>query len=403
MKSGFFLFFLVMSTFWLENSLFAQGSGCSQLAVECIDGRNPLTGEPCGNAVTSAVPFLRLVPDARGGSMGDVGIATSTDANSMHYNPAKLAFAKNNFSASTTYTPWMRALGLQDIYMAYLGGYSRIGNRQAIGFGLRYFSLGDIAFTDENGGSLGTGRPNEWEIAAAYARKLSPKISASLAMKFIFSDLASGQFVEDTPIKAGKAGAADLSMLYKTPIGSKSKIFSVGLNLSNIGSKITYTNSIHREFIPANLGIGLGYKNYFDNYNSLTLALDMNKLMVPTPRPCDENGDQIPDFKQLSAIRGLVSSFGDAPGGFSEEIKEITWGLGLEYWYDEQFALRAGYFFEPRSKGNRRYFTAGVGIKYNIFGLNFSYLVPTSNQRNPLDNTLRFSLIFDFSEMEDEE
>lgn len=403
MKSIFLPFLLLSVVFSGKNGLFGQGSACSQIALECVDGRNPVTGEPCGNAVTSAVPFLRIVPDARGGSMGDVGLATSADANSMHYNPAKLAFVKNNFSASTTYTPWMRALGLQDVYMAYLGGYTRLDSRQTLGFGLRYFSLGDIAFTGENGESLGTGRPNEWEISAAYARKLSPKLSASLAAKFIFSDLASGQFVEDTPIKAGKAGAADLSMLYKTPVGGKSKTFSMGLNLSNLGSKITYTNSINREFIPANLGLGFALKNDLDHFNSLTFAVDFNKLMVPTPRACDENGDRIPDFKQVSAIRGVTGSFADAPGGFSEEMKEITVGLGLEYWYDEQFALRTGYFYEARSKGNRRYLTAGLGIKYNIFSLNFSYLVPTSNQRNPLDNTLRFSLIFDFSEMENEE
>jgi hypothetical protein len=404
MSRGFYLPILVSILFWGNSTLFGQPTGhCATLTIECVDGRNPITGEPCGNAVTSAVPFLRIEPEARGAAMGDVGIATSTDANSMNYNPSKLAFADKNFAISTTYTPWMRALGLTDVYMAYLAGYSKIDNRQTIGFGLRYFSLGEINFTDEGGASLGTGNPNEFEATVAYARQLSPKFSAALAGKFIYSNLAAGQFVDATPIKAGKAGAADLSFLYKTPLGSKEKTFSAGLAISNLGSKITYTNSINREFIPANLGLGLNYTNRLDEYNSISFALDLNKLLVPTPRPCDDDGDGIPDFKQISAINGALKSFHDAPGGFKEEIKEITVGFGAEYWYDDQFALRAGYFFEPRSKGNRKYLTVGMGVKYNVVGLNFSYLVPTTNQRNPLDNTLRFTLLFDLNALSADE
>ena len=394
---------LIAILFFEKINLRAQANNCASLSVECVDGRNPITGEPCGNAVTSAVPFLRIEPEARGGGMGDVGLATSTDANSMHYNPAKLGFAEKNFAVSATYTPWMRALGLQDVYLAYLSGYAKIDKRQSVGFAVRYFSLGDINFTNESGESLGTGRPNEFEVSGGYARKLAPKLSASLAAKFIYSNLASGQFVEGTSIKPGKAGAADLSFLYKTPLGSKEKTLSVGLAITNLGSKITYTNSVNKEFLPANLGLGLDYTARLDEFNSLSFAFDLNKLLVPTPRPCDADGDGIPDFKQESPVRGAFLSFGDAPGGFSEEMKEITVGLGAEYWYDDQFAVRAGYFFEPRSKGNRKYFTVGMGVKYNVFGLNFSYLVPTTNQRNPLDNTLRFSLLFDFSAMKADE
>ncbi len=353
--------------------------------------------------MTSAVPFLRIEPEARGGGMGDVGIATSTDANSMHYNPAKLAFAEKNFAVSTTYTPWMRALGLMDVYLAYLSGYTRIDKRQAVGFSVRYFSLGEINFTGENGEPLGTDRPNEFEVSGGYARKLSPKLSASLAAKFIYSNLASGQSVDETPIKPGRAGAADFSFLYKTPVGSKEKTLSVGLAVTNLGSKITYTNSVNREFLPANLGLGVDWTARLDEFNRISFAADFNKLLVPTPRPCDMDGDGIPDFKQESSIRGAVSSFSDAPGGFSEELKEVTTGLGVEYWYDDQFSVRTGYFFEPRSKGNRKYFTVGLGVKYNVLGINFSYLVPTSNQRNPLDNTLRFSLLFDFDAMKADE
>lgn len=395
---------LLITLFFLKKTdLAAQPNQCAGVVIECVDGRHPITGEPCGNAVTSAVPFLRIEPEARGGAMGDVGIATSTDANSMHYNPAKLAFAEKNFAISATYTPWMRALGLNDVYLAYLSGFVRVDKRQSVGFAVRYFSLGAINFTSESGESLGTGRPNEFDLSLGYARKLSPKLSASLAGKFIYSDLASGQFIDGTAIKAGTAGAADLSFLYKTPIGSKEKTLSVGLAVTNLGSKITYTNSVNKEFLPANLGLGLDYTARLDEFNSLTFAFDLNKLLVPTPRPCDEDGDGIIDYKQVSSIRGVFSSFSDAPGKFPEEIKEITLGVGTEYWYDDQFSVRAGYFFEPRSKGNRKYFTVGMGVKYNVFGLNFSYLVPTSNMRNPLDNTLRFSLLFDFDAMQADE
>lgn len=384
-------------------ALNAQGG----LDPKCVDGKNPITGEPCANAVTSAVPFLRIVPDARGGSMGDVGIATSTDPNGMHYNPSKLAFADKKVSISATYTPWMRALGLQDVYLAYLAGYMKLDDLQTIGLGLRYFSLGDIEFTDENGGSLGQGRPNEFEVAGAYTRKLSKKMSAAIGAKFIYSNLANGQILPGgAEIKPGVAGAADFSMTYKTPIkiNKQKSEFTFGAAVSNLGSKITYTNSVNRDYIPTNLGLGFAWKFNLDEYNTLTITSDLNKLLVPTPRPeIDDDGDGTPDYKQYSPIRGVFKSFGDAPGGFSEELKEITVGAGAEYWYDQQFAIRAGYFFEHYSKGNRKYFSVGLGVKYNIFGLNFSYLVPTSNQRNPLDNTLRFSLLFDFDAFSTEE
>lgn len=375
----------------------------SQITPKCINGNNPITGERCANAVTSAVPFLRIVPDARGGAMGDVGIATSADPNGMHYNQSKLAFSDKNISLAATYTPWMRNLGLNDVYLAYLAGYFKIDKFQTAGFGLRYFSLGDIEFTDENGQSLGQGRPNEFEITGAYSRKLTERFSAAVGAKFIYSNLATGRVVEGNEIKPGVAGAADISFTYKAPIeiNNVKNELTIGGVLSNLGSKITYTNSINRDYIPSNLGIGAAWKVNLDEYNTLTFTTDFNKLLVPTPRPeIDEDGDDIPDYKQFSSVRGVFKSFGDAPGGFSEELKEITLGAGLEYWYDDQFAVRTGYFYEHYSKGNRKYFSVGLGVKYNVFGLNFSYLVPTTNQRNPLDNTLRFSLLFDFEAFE---
>lgn len=372
---------------------------------KCVNGYDPITGERCANAVTSAVPFLRITPDARGGGMGDVGIATSADPNGMHYNQSKLAFADERMAFSATYTPWMRNLGLQDVYLAYLSGFFKPNELQAVGFGLRYFSLGDIQFTDENGQSLGEGNPNEFEVVGSYSRKLSENFSAALGAKFIYSNLASGQRVEGTEIKAGTAFAADLSMTYFTPleIGDSEHELTIGMAASNIGSKITYTNSVNRDYIPANLGLGIGWKFKFDDYNSLTLSTDFNKLMVPTPRPeIDNDGNDIPDYKEYSVVQSIFKSFSDAPGGFSEELKEITIGGGVEYWYADQFSVRTGYFYEHYSKGNRKYFSAGLGIKYNVFGINLSYLIPTTNQRNPLDNTLRFSLLFDFAAIEEE-
>ncbi|MBU6343374.1 MAG: type IX secretion system outer membrane channel protein PorV [Bacteroidetes bacterium] len=385
---------------------FIAGPLLEAQTIRCVNGKDVTTGEPCSNAVTSAVPFLRITPDARGGALGDAGIATSADPNGMHFNQSKLAFADKKVALSATYTPWMRNLGLNDVYLAYLSGYVKIDKFQAIGFGLRYFSLGNIDFTDENGQSLGTGSPNEFEVTGAYSRKLSEKFSAGIGAKFIYSNLATGRIVEGNEIKPGIAGAADISFTYKTPlkiIPQKSDL-TVGLAISNLGSKITYTNSVNRDFLPTNLGLGFAWRVNLDQFNTLTITSDLNKLLVPTPRPdIDEDGNGRADYRELSPIRGVFKSFGDAPGGISEEWKEVTKSFGLEYWYDDQFAVRTGYFYENRSKGNRHYFTVGIGVKYSIFGLNFSYLVPTTNNRNPLDNTLRFSLLFDFDALESEE
>ncbi|MCB0642519.1 MAG: type IX secretion system outer membrane channel protein PorV [Phaeodactylibacter sp.] len=365
-------------------------------------------GEPCPNTIITAVPFLRIVSDARSGAMGDVGIAISPDANAMHFNDAKLIQTDKDLGISATYTPWLRALGLTDVYLAYLTGYYKFNDLQAVGLGLRYFSLGEINFTDINGEPLGNGRPNEFEVKASYSRKLSDNFSAAVGAKFIYSNLASGQTVNGTNITSGTAGAADVSLFYTTPVklNSMDTRLNLGLAITNIGSKITYTNAANneRDFIPTNLGIGAAWELMIDDYNSITLAADVNKLLVPTPcfEDCDQDQTGIPDWKEESPISGIFTSFGDAPGGFSEEFKELMYSVGLEYWYDKQFAVRAGYYSEHQIKGNRKFFTVGLGLKYQIFGLNFSYLVPTTNQRNPLDNTLRFSLLFDFGAFDGE-
>ena len=365
----------------------------NDLNAQCFKGPDgalvDAAGQPCVNTIVTAVPFLRIVSDARSGAMGDVGLAISADPNAMQHNAAKLAFTEQNLAVSATYTPWLQALGLSDVYLANINGFKQIDDLSTVGFGLKYFSLGEIQFTDENGQPLGNGNPNEFEISGAYARKMNDNLSASITGKFIYSNLAAGQNVGGEDITAGTAFAADIGLLYKLPSSNDNQM-SIGLALSNIGSKISYTSTVSKEFLPANIGLGFAYELNPNQSNRLTLALDINKLMVPTPDPED------PERREKSPIAGIFSSFGDAPGGFSEELQELMFSIGAEYWYDEQFAVRAGYYSEHALKGNRKYFTAGLGIKYNVFGLNFSYLVPTSSQRNPLDNTLRFTLLFDF-------
>jgi hypothetical protein len=364
-----------------------------------------VSGQPCVNTIVTAVPFLRITPDARGGAMGDAGIAVSPDPNAMHFNASKLAFAESDMAISATYTPWLRSLGLNDVYLAYLAGFYKLDDLQALGFSMRYFSLGSIQFTDENGEPLNTGRPNEFEIALAYSRMLAERFSAALTGKFIYSNLAAGQTVPGgETIEVGIAGAADISLTYQAPVklGGAESNLNFGLALTNIGSKITYTRSTVKDFLPTNFGLGAAWNIDFDQYNRLTFTADVNKLMVPTPCQgdnCDESPQNgIPDYKEQSPISGIFSSWSDAPEGFGEELKELMFSFGAEYWYDRQFAVRAGYFSEHQQKGGRQYMTVGLGLKYNIFGLNFSYLVPTTNQRNPLDNTLRFSLLFDFGQ-----
>ena len=382
--------------------------------AQCFVGQDGnlynLDDTPCTNTVVTAVPFLRIVADARSGGMGDVGLGLSADPNAMHFNASKLVFAEQEVGVSATYTPWLRSLGLTDVYLAYLTGYVKVDEFQTLGMGLRYFSLGSIQFTDTEGQELLTGRPNEFEVAFAYARKLSDKLSAGITGKFIYSNLAAGQQLEGgETISAGVGGAADISFTYKTPIKTRNgdSDLTVALALTNIGSKITYTKSIDRDFIPANFGLGAAWTLNLDDFNTLTFAADINKLMVPTPCPTGTDCDVAPqdgrlDYKQQSSVSGIFSSFSDAPEGFNEELRELQYSVGAEYWYDKQFAVRAGYFHEHVQKGNRKFFTVGLGLKYNIFGMNFSYLVPTTNQRNPLDNTLRFSLLFDFGAFESE-
>lgn len=373
----------------------------------CVIDNN---GVCISNTLLTAVPFLRITPDARSGAMGDVGIALDPNSNAVHFNASSLVFAKEQSGFSFTYTPWLTNLNLDDIFLLYISGYYKIDENSVLGGGIRYFSLGDIDFTDDRGGSLGVGRPREGEFTIAYGRKLGDKLSASLSGKYIFSNLASGQQINGLDINTAQAFAADLGINYrtKTNMGGYKGEWSYGLALTNIGSKVSYTtDNIVRDFIPANFGLGTALKLELDQYNTLTFGLDFNKLLVPSPiarfttegenPEYDKNENGIADYREKSLFSGMLGSFGDAQGGVREELREVAISFGAEYWYDKQFAFRGGYYWESAEKGNRRYFTVGAGIKYNVFGIDLSYLIPTSVIPNPLDNTLRFSLLFDFS------
>ncbi len=349
------------------------------------------------NVVTTAVPFLRISPDARSGGMGDVGVATTPDANSPFWNQAKIPFAQSKAAIGVTYTPWLKSLNLNDVYLASVAGYYQLDDLQAVSGSMRYFSLGNIQFTDALGNDLNTFRPREFAIDAGYSRKLSDKLGIGIALRYISSNLASGQSVNGNTYKTGSAVAADLSVFHD---GTASSASGSGLNwgvaISNLGSKISYTNDAsQKDFIPANLGLGIAYIKAFDENNKVTFGLDVHKLLVPTP-PLGTDSTGLANYHSTGVVSSWFKSFGDAPGGFSEEIKEFQVSLGVEYWYNNQFALRTGYFYEAPTKGDRRYFTVGAGLNYNMFGLNFSYLIPSGSgvNRNPLANTIRFSLIF---------
>jgi hypothetical protein len=352
------------------------------------------------NVVTTAVPFLRISPDARSGGMGDVGIATSPDANSVFWNRAKLPFAQSKAAIGVSYTPWLKGLGLTDVYLASLSGYYQLNENETISSSLRYFSLGNIQFTDQNGMDLNSFRPREFGFDVGYSRKLSDKLGLGIALRYINSSLASGAYGGVT-YKPGSAVAGDISIFSNGTGGDPNASgFNWGISLHNLGSKISYTNdATQKDYIPANLGIGVAYIKAFDETSKATFALDLNKLLVPTPpllKGDSTDPATIAKYRSKGVLSSWVSSFGDAPGGGGEELREVQVSLGAEYMYNNQFAFRAGYFYEAPSKGNRQYFTVGAGINYNMFGLNFSYLIPSGGgvNRNPLANTVRFSLIF---------
>ena len=361
------------------------------------------------NAINTAVPFLRIAPDSRSGAMGDAGLAISPDAYSQIWNSSKLAFVESPYGLSFTYVPWLREL-INDMNLAYVSGYYKIDDMQTVGASLRYFSMGNINFTDNGGNNIGSYSPHELAVDASYNRKLSKNFSLGLAGRFIFSNLTGGQGGQNQEqVESGKSFAVDINGFYKDgiKIADYNCEWSAGFNISNLGAKLGYTEDT-KNFIPTNLGIGGALTMNLDQYNKITATIDFNKLLVPTPPlyyqdSTDINGERIiwkGKDDNVGIIQGAFQSFGDAPDGFREELKEITTSVGLEYWYANQFAARMGYFHENAKKGNRKYFTAGVGVKMKMLGLDISYLIPAGNFSNsPLKNTWRFSLTLDVNDL----
>lgn len=368
--------------------------GPYSFAQKNIDGRV--------GTVTTAVPFLRISPDARSGAMGDVGIALSADANAQYWNVAKLATSAKKAGASVTYTPWLKDL-LPDVWLGYLSGYYKFGeeDNQAISASLRYFNLGNIEYADIWANSTGSGKPREFSFDVGYSRRLSPDLSVGVALRYISSNIAAGAPNDGGSYSPGSAFAGDAGIYYsKTNHMSedRSGTFSAGAVLYNVGSKISYTQA-NKDFLPTTLGIGAAYTYKVDEFNKITFALDLNKSVTPAPIrkvTKDELGQDSVYFdrqQNLSITSGFANSFTHAPKFFGTNVS-----VGGEYWYQDQFAVRAGYFYEHPENGNRQFFTCGLGVRYNVFGLNFSYLVPSGSgvSRNPLSNTLRFSLTFDW-------
>ena len=356
------------------------------------------------NYISTGMPILLISPDAASAAMGDAGVASAPDGFSAHWNNAKYAFIDNKMGASTTYTPWLKNLGVNDMNLLYLSGYYRINDRSAAALSLTYFSLGDIASTDEQGLDLGTLMPNEFAVDATYAMKISDNLSLGATGRYIRDDLTNKRDVEGQSTKTAQALAADIGLYYQQRI-DKRQSAAAGLSISNLGSKLSYSDDdTQNEFLPANFRIGGRYTYEPDEFNKLNFLLDLNKLLVPTP-PITEDGEtyghyaNMTEYSQTGAMQGAINSFFDAPGGFKEELSEINVSVGAEYWYENTFAARLGYFYEPESKGGRQYLTMGVGLRYNVFIFDFAYLVPTTDfSSNPLSNTWRISISLNWKE-----
>ena len=364
------------------------------------------------NPITTGVTSLSIAPDARGASMGDLGAATDPDANSQFWNPSKYAFAYSQAAVSLSYTPWLRKL-VNDIFLANLSGYWKLGSsdNQAISASLRYFSLGEVQTNPVGGGGQSL-NPYEMSIDVGYSRKLSEKFSMGVVFRYIYSDLGFSDSYAGDQSTGASAFSADISGYYTTYpiIGRNECQWSWGWNISNIGSKVSYNNGEDPAFLPINLRLGTAFTFPLADYHNLTIGLDANKLLVPAkPRESDFEDtpegqrqylDALEDWENMSSFTGIFKSFSDAPGGFKEELREISWSLGAEYSYNNQFFLRAGYFYENEFKGNRKYFSLGAGFSLNVVRLDASYMIAAA-QTSPLDQTLRFSLTFDMDGLKD--
>lgn len=373
------------------------------LAVFSVQANAQENEKDLFNPVNFAVISQTIAPDARGGGLGDVGAATDPDVNSQYWNPAKYPFNISRAGVALNFTPWLRSL-VNDMNLAYLAGYYRIGDYSAVSGSLRYFNLGEVyTSTDENATTI---NPYEMSLDVAYSLMLSEKFSLAAAVRWIYSDMRFNETEDNSP---ASAFAADIAAYYQNyvNIGQRECQLGIGLNISNIGSKITFSGQEYSQFLPANLRLGASLMIPLDEYNRLTIAADANKYLVPTV-PQQEEGEDNADYEDrvhreysdVSSISGIFKSFSDAPGGFKEELKEINCGVGAEYVYNDKFSIRAGYHHESASKGNRKYFTVGGGFKMNVFSLDAAYVVATAKS-NPLDQTLRFTLGFDMDGIKD--
>ena len=395
----------IFTFFSIESiSIFSQGS--SSILSGQDTSRRP---------IITAVPFLLISPDSRSAAMGETGVATSPDINSVHWNNAKLSFLEKDYGFSVSYVPWLGNI-VDDMSISYLSGYYKLDNIQSFGLNLKYFDLGEIQLTDNQGLSLGIENPKELSSSITYSRRLTENLGIGSTFRYIWSNL-SGSISGYSDAKSGSSFSVDIGFYYKNDISinGKESIISFGSHISNIGGKITYGSVSNLDFIPVNFRIGSSLKTYFDQYNSLTFALDFNKLLVPSPPiyETDDQGDYVIDpitnkpkilkgkDPNRSVLSGIFSSFSDAPNGFREELNEITISSGLEYLYKDLFALRFGYFHENNDKGARRFITMGAGIIYNNFSVDFSY-ISTVEQNHPLAETMRFSVAFLFDKIEEE-
>ena len=387
----------------LASVLFSSNSFAQDVSSDYLDNLN---------TISTSVPFLLIAPDSRAGAMGDVGAATTPDHNSIHWNASKLAFIKGDRGISSSYTPWLQDL-VPEISLSYLSGFKRLNSRSTIAGSMRYFSLGQINFTNSNNESLGSFSPNEFAFDGAYAMKLSENFSTGMAMRYIYSNLTGGINVEGgAPTKPGTSFGVDISSYYQSDefeIEDKKAYWAAGLNISNVGNKISYTDGGEEHFLPMNGRLGFNLNMELDDYNSFSFAFDVNKLLAPTPPVyavdedgnsiIDDNGDRVIEAGKdanVGTLQGMFQSFSDAPGGAKEELNELMFAAGMEYWYLKQFAFRGGYFHEHATKGNRKYFTLGLGLRMNVFSLDMAYLIPaTQGTRSPLANTLRFTMMLD--------
>lgn len=367
---------------------------CTILFVSIASAQQPgvVTGaDTTFRVITTAVPFLTISPDARSAALGDAGVATSPDANAAFWNPAKLVFVDKAYGGSISYTPWLGKI-INDMWISYLTGFYKITREQAVSMSMKYFDLGEISFRGPGNEPLGDFNPREMALDFTYSRMLTEEFSVGLTGRYIYSNLT-GAFSSGTDTRPINSAAVDLGVYYnKLMKGTKNSTLSLGALISNIGPKVSYTDDANKNFIPTNLKIGGVYTTELDPFNSLSFALDLNKLLVPTID------------KGQSVLGGMFGSFSDAPGGFSEEIKEIILNMGVEYWYNKTFAGRMGYFLESEDKGNRQYLTLGVGFRnQKSFGIDVAYLVPTNGKENPLAETVRFSLLFQVKSKEKED